>query len=85
MRIKNVGKEAIDFPDENQALFDTKGREYSPDDGAWIHVSDFGDDINPGNTMKTVVPFDIPKKAKPDYLLLKAGFWGASDGVKVKL
>jgi hypothetical protein len=85
MKIKNVGKEEIDFSDENQKLYDTKGREYSPDDGAWWHVSEPGTDINPGNTLKTVVPFDIPKKAHPDHLLLKAGFWGASEGVQVKL
>lgn len=42
-------------------------------------------EINPGNMLKTTVPFDIPKKAKPDHLLLKAGIWGASDGVRVNL
>jgi hypothetical protein len=42
-------------------------------------------EINPGNTMKTTVPFDVSKRAKPDYLLLKAGVWGFSDGVRVKL
>jgi hypothetical protein len=51
----------------------------------YVQDSNLWDEINPGNTMKTIVPFDIPKKAKPDYLLLKAGTWGASDGVKVKL
>jgi hypothetical protein len=87
MRIKNVGKDAINFSDENQALVDTKDRNYSPDDGAWIYLDDaeIMAEINPGNTFKTTVPFDIPKKAKPDYLLLKAGAWGASDGVRVKL
>jgi hypothetical protein len=42
-------------------------------------------EINPGNTLKTTVPFDVSKRAKPDYLLLKAGVWGFSDGVRVKL
>jgi hypothetical protein len=87
LKVKNVGKEPIDFSDENQALFDTKGREYSADDGAWLYLEDneILPEINPGNAIKTTVPFDIPKKAKPDYLLLKAGFWGASDGVKVQV
>ena len=88
MRIKNVGKDPITFSDQNQALVDTKGSTYSPDDEAWVYVDDSDDiwgEINPGNTLKTVVPFDVPKKTKPDYLLLKAGTWGFSEGVRVKL
>ena len=87
MRIKNVGNDAINFSSENQALVDTKGKNYSPDDEAWIYLddSDVWGEINPGNTLKTVVPFDVPKKTEPDHLLLKAGVWGASDGVMVKL
>jgi hypothetical protein len=87
LRVKNVSKEPINYSSENQALIDTKGRTYSPDDEAWIYVDDsdiFGE-INPGNTLKTVVPFDVPKKAKPEYLLLKAGVFGFSEGVRVKL
>ena len=88
LKIKNVGKDPITFSDENQALVDTKGRTYSADDEAWAYV-DSGDDIwgeiNPGNTPKTIVPFDVPKKAEPDYLLLKAGVFGFSEGVRVKL
>jgi hypothetical protein len=86
MRVKNIGNDAINFSSENQALIDTKGKNYSPDDEAWIYIdSDPFGEINPGNTLKTVVPFDVPRKVKPDYLLLKAGVWGASDGVKVTL
>ena len=86
MRVKNVGNDAINFSDENQALVDTKGRNYSPDDEAWIHLdTDPYAEINPGNTLKTTVPFDVSKRAKPDYLLLKAGTWGLSEGVRVKL
>lgn len=87
MRVKNVGKEPIHFSDENQALVDIKGREYSPDDEAWIYMDDSDPyaEINPGNTLKTTVPFDVSKRAKPDYLLLKAGVFGFSDGVRVKL
>jgi hypothetical protein len=36
MRVKNVGDDPIYFSDENQALVDTKGKTYSPDDEAWI-------------------------------------------------
>jgi Domain of unknown function (DUF4352) len=89
MRVKNVSDEPIHFSDENQALVDTKGKTYSPDDEAWLCIDDSNSDpyseINPGNTLKTTVPFAVSKRAKPDYLLLKAGFWGFSEGVRVKL
>jgi hypothetical protein len=87
MRIKNVGDDPISFSSENQTLVDTKGKNYSPDDKAWIYLddSDVWGEINPGNTLKTVVPFDVPRNADADHLLLKAGVWGASDGVIVKL
>jgi hypothetical protein len=87
MKIKNVGDEPINYSEENQALIDTRRREYSSDDEAWIHLDGSAPwgEINPGNTQKAVIAFDIPKKAKPDHLLLKAGVWGASDGVVVKL
>lgn len=88
MRVKNVSKDPITFSSENQALVDTKGSTYSPDDEAWVYVDDSDNiwgEINPGNTLKTVVPFDVPKKTEPDYLLLKAGTWGFSEGVRVKL
>jgi Domain of unknown function (DUF4352) len=87
LRVKNVGKDPINYSEENQALIDSKGNSYSPDDEAWIHMGDSNvlGEINPGNTLKTIVPFDVPKKAKPDHLLLKAGFWGASEGVIVKV
>ena len=62
-------------------------KQYSPDDEAWIYMDDpaIYEEINPGNTLKAVVPFDVAKNAKPDYLLLKAGTWGFSEGVRVKL
>jgi hypothetical protein len=87
MSVKNVGKDPITFSEENQALVDTKGNQHSPDDEAWIYLeeSDIWAEINPGNTLKTTVPFDIPKSAKPDHLLLMAGVFGFSEGVQVKL
>jgi hypothetical protein len=87
LRVKNVGDDPTSFSSENQILVDTKGENYSPDDEAWIYLddSDVWSEVNPGNTLQSVVPFDVPKKAKPDHLLLKTGLWGASYGVMVKL
>ena len=86
--MKNVSKDPITFSSEDQALVDTKGRTYSPDDEPWLYVDEAVDvtgEINPGNALKTTIPFDVPKKAEPDYLLLKAGVFGFSEGVRVKL
>jgi hypothetical protein len=88
MRVKNVGKDPITLSDQNQTLVDTKGGTYRPDDKAWAYVDDPDDisgEINPGTTLKTVVPFDVPKKIEPDYLLVMAGAFGFSEGVQVKL
>lgn len=88
LQIKNVSKDPITFASENQAMVDTKGNTYSPDDEAWVYVDNDDDlwgEINPGNTLTTIVPFDVPKKAEPDFLLLKAGVFGFSEGVRVKL
>jgi hypothetical protein len=54
MRVKNVGKEPINYSEENQTLLDTKGREYSPDDEAWIYMDDNNPwgEINPGNSLR---------------------------------
>jgi hypothetical protein len=88
LRVRNVGDGPIIISEENQTLVDRKGRGYLADDEAWPHVGG-GElpfrEINPGNTLRITVPYDIPKKAKPDYLLLKADVWGLSDGVRVKL
>jgi hypothetical protein len=66
--VKNVSNEPINFSSENQALVDSKGKSYSPDDEAWIYTedSDPWGEIDPGNTLKTTVPFDVSKRAEPD-------------------
>jgi hypothetical protein len=45
----------------------------------------FLEEINPGNQVKGTLVFDIPKKSKPDKLLLKAGVLGFSEGVIVNV
>jgi hypothetical protein len=48
LRVRNIGDEPINFSDENQALIDTKAKEHSPDDAAWIYLdSDPYAEINP--------------------------------------
>ena len=39
LQVKNVGNQPIFYSEENQALVDTKGKTYSPDDEAWIYMT----------------------------------------------
>ena len=85
MKVKNIGGEPQRFDGDNQALFDTKGREFSADTEASIYLEDsytFLTEINPGNTLKGTVVFDIPKKAKPDYLLAQVRRMGLRRGCR---
>jgi hypothetical protein len=50
-----------------------------------VRDDDVYGEINPDNTMKTVIPFDLPKSAEADHLILRAGTFGFSEGVQVKL
>jgi hypothetical protein len=80
MRVKNVGKEPIHFSDENQALVDTKGREYSPDDEAWIYMddADIYAEINPGFEVRPRSR-SIALKGRPSWMAARS-FCRASTG-----
>jgi hypothetical protein len=61
--IENVGDEAQTMFADSQKAFDTEGREFSPDTGAMIYLKDGADtwlkEINPGNTLKGSLLFDV--------------------------
>jgi Domain of unknown function (DUF4352) len=53
LKVKKTSDEPQRFDEENQALFDTKGREFSADTEAGIYLKDsdtFLEEINPGAT-----------------------------------
>jgi len=84
--VKNIGKEAQTFDDSNQTLRDTDGRKFDADSEAGIYLDDsnaFLNDINPGNTVKGIVVFDVPKDATIASLELHDSMF--SGGVKVSL
>lgn len=66
--VKNIGKEAQMFDSSSQKAFDAEGTQYDADGGAAIYVNEdaetFLNNINPGNQVKGVVPFDVPKDVK---------------------
>jgi hypothetical protein len=66
MSVKNIGDEAQTLLGDNQKLF-IGGKEYSADTEAGIYLDEsksFIEEINPGNKLKGVVVFDVPKSAK---------------------
>ncbi|GAA6526322.1 DUF4352 domain-containing protein [Intrasporangium sp. DVR] len=84
--VTNVGDESQYFSDSSQTVRDAKGREFSADTGAAIHLDDnevFLNDINPGNTVKGVLVYDMPKGAKPASIELHDSPF--SGGVTVRL
>jgi sRNA-binding protein len=83
LKVKNNGDTAATLMSDNQKLLDKKGREYSSDSEASIYADGASDlwieEINPGNTAKGVVVFDIPTSVKPAQASLAGGFWGIKD------
>jgi hypothetical protein len=87
VQVKNVGKSAEVFNDFSQKGYEADGTEFSVDSGAGIYVnkdsSTFLESINPGNTVKGKLVFDVPKGAKLASVVLHESEFTA--GVKVPL
>ncbi|MFI6534202.1 DUF4352 domain-containing protein [Nonomuraea sp. NPDC050547] len=84
--VKNVSDEAQAFSGSAQKLFDGKGAEYEASSEAAIYLQDsksLYEKINPGNSVKGVVLFDIPKTVKPASIELHDSMF--SGGIKVRL
>jgi hypothetical protein len=66
--VDNIGNEARTFDSGSQKLKDMKGREFSADGEATIAMGDeskaFLEDINPGNGVRGILVFDVPKSIK---------------------
>ncbi|GAB3241826.1 DUF4352 domain-containing protein [Kineosporia babensis] len=84
--VENVGDEPRAFSSMAQTLYDAKDREFSADDTASLYLDDsnsFYTEINPGNQVKGVVAFDLPKGVAPARLELHDSLF--SGGVDVEL
>ncbi|GAA0246610.1 DUF4352 domain-containing protein [Cryptosporangium japonicum] len=66
--VKNIGDRAQLFDSSSQKAFNAEGQEYNADGAAGIYANPNGEtflnEINPGNQVSGVVPFDIPKGQK---------------------
>lgn len=86
LKVENIGKKPQTFWGSNQTLTDTQGRQFDADDEAAIYLDESNalmEDVNPGNTVKGVVVFDVPKGAKLKTLELHDSAF--SGGVTVSL
>jgi hypothetical protein len=87
VRIKNVGDSAETFNDMPQKAYDAAGAEYSADTEAGIYAntdqSTFLEEINPGNTVKGELVFDVPPGTKLTSVVLHESMLSA--GVRVPL
>jgi len=84
--VTNIGDEAQYFSDSEQKVKDVQGRQFSADTSAAIHIKGndvFLNEINPGNTVKGVLVYDMPKGAKPASIELHDSPF--SGGVTVRL
>jgi hypothetical protein len=81
----NNGTKADYFLGSDHKIYDVNGSEYESDSSAWIYLKDnmLVDEVNPGNTAKGQLVFDVPETADLDYILVSSSF--LSDGVKVSL
>ena len=86
LNIENIGDEPQSMFSDNQLAFDGKDRKFSANSVASIYDESsqvLWEEINPGNSVKGKVYFDIPKGAKLTNLELHDSMF--SDGVKVVL
>lgn len=86
LNIENVGDEPQTMFADNQKVFDSEGREFSADTASMLYLegaSTWIKEINPGNTLKGELLFDVPADASLDYIELHDSMF--SGGVEVSL
>ena len=86
LKVENVGNEAQTMFASNQYLFDASGRKFSADATANMYDDSsklMFEEINPGNSIKGYVFFDVPKGTKVSKLELHDSM--LSGGVEVRL
>jgi hypothetical protein len=85
--VKNIGDEARTFTNGNQTLIDTKGREFDADPEASLWTDkeskSFLQQINPGNSVRGKLIYDVPRGTKLKAIELHDSMW--SGGVTVPL
>jgi hypothetical protein len=86
LTVENVGNEAQTMFASNQYLFDTKGRKFSADATANLYDESaklMFEEINPGNSLKGFVYFDVPKGTAVSKLELHDSMFSGGIGVRL--
>lgn len=85
MTVKNNGNSQAFFDVTAQKMMDQQGRELTADAGAGIYVdpNDVLAQINPGNTVKGILVYDIPADSVPTSIKVHDSF--LSGGATIKL
>jgi hypothetical protein len=84
--VRNVSDEGKTFVSLAQKLHDTQGRDYTADPRATLYlwqVSNLVDRLEPGDTVRGTIVFDLPAGARPARVELHDSL--LSDGVDVRL
>lgn len=83
--VKNIGDESQTLFDSEQTLKDGQGRSFDTDSAALFAMDDniWMEDINPGNSMKGTLVYDMPSDAEPAEIELHDSMF--SGGVTVSL
>ncbi|CNG78645.1 Mpr protein [Mycobacterium tuberculosis] len=85
--VKNIGDRSRTFTDVNQTLIDSKGRKFEadPEASAWTsqESKSFFEQINPGNSVKGTLIYDVPRGTRLKAIELHDSMW--SRGVTVPL
>jgi hypothetical protein len=84
----NNGDDEGLLDERSQKLLDADGREYSSDSEASLYEDPdsrlFLEGVNPGNTARGLIVFDVPKKARLTEVSLRGGFFDDSASVDLK-
>lgn len=85
LTVKNTGDEAATFnAGPSQTAFDADGKKYETSSDAMMTLDNsFLEQINPGNSVKGRLVYDVPKDTKITVVHLQGGTF--TDGVKVSL
>lgn len=78
LSVQNTGSKSVTFSDSEQKVLDSKGNEYSADSMAGIALNSNNNvwlqEINPGNTVRGKLVFDLPTGVTPAKIQLQDPF-----------
>ncbi|MCF2571251.1 DUF4352 domain-containing protein [Brevibacterium sp. UCMA 11754] len=87
LSVKNTASAPDFFWEDNIKLGDEAGNTYSADSEAGLYADAdsilFAEEINPGNTAKGVLVFDVPADVSPDKLTFEGGLF--ADPIEISL